>query len=386
MAIGILDGQTIQALIFAKQLRNSGHKVILFCGEKMSYGYYTRFAHLKVISPSSEIDVKKYHDFIVKFLNKMHVDVLVPMNDYSAKYLSIYKSVLSKLVNISIPDYGIFMSGYDKNQLMRVCMENGFPHPQTLDLEKNVSSAEKIKFKFPALIKPNETTGARGFTLVNNFEELNKIFPKIKNQFGNCHLQQFIPNGGRQFKVQILINDKNIIASSVIEKHRFYPINGGSSCYNSTIINEELKDLCFKVLNEIHWQGFADFDLIEDPRDGSILIMEINPRVPACIKASVISGIDFPNAIVDLSLGRTVKKYKYLPGKFLRYFSMDVLWLIKSNNIRKNSTKWFKKIFSKSHYMQDIDYSDPMPFIMGTISGLIKQLNPEFRKQKKGMN
>jgi D-aspartate ligase len=386
MVIGILDGQSIQALIFAKQIRNSGHKVILFCEEKMSYGYYTRFAHSKVISPSSKKDVKKYHDFIIEFLNQTHVDVLVPMNDYSAKYMSLYKSVLSKLVNISIPNYSVFMSGYDKNQLMRVCMNNGFPHPQTLDLEMNISSTEKIKFKFPALIKPNETTGARGFTLVNNFEELNKIYPEVKNKYGNCHLQQFIPFGGRQFKVQILINDKKILASSVIEKHRFYPVNGGSSCYNSSIINEELKYLCFQVLKEIHWQGFADFDLIEDPRDGSILIMEINPRVPACIKASVISGIDFPNAIVDLSLGKTVKKYKYLPGKFLRYFSMDVLWLIKSNNISKNLTIWFKKIFSKNHYMQDIDYSDPMPFIIGTLSGLIKHLNPEFRKQKKGMN
>lgn len=383
MVIGILDGQSIQALIFAKQIKNSGHKVILFCEEKISFGYYTRFAHSKVISPSSEKDVKKYHDFIIEFLNKTHVDVLIPMNDYSAKYMSLYKSVLSKLVNISIPGYRVFMNGYDKNQLMKVCIDNGFPHPQTLDLEMNISSADKIKFKFPALIKPNETTGARGFTLVNNFEELNKIYPEIKNKYGSCHLQQFIPFGGRQFKVQILLNDNKILASSVIEKHRFYPVNGGSSCYNSTIINEELKDLCFQVLIEIHWQGFADFDLIEDPRDGSILIMEINPRVPACIKASVISGIDFPNAIVDLSLGKTVKKYKYLPGKFLRYFSMDVLWLIKSNNISKNFRNWFKKIFSKNHYMQDIDYSDPMPFILGTFSGLIKQLNPEFRKQKK---
>lgn len=386
MVIGILDGQTIQALIFAKQLKKKGHKVILFCSEKLSYGYFTRFANKKILSPSSETEIKKYHDFIIEFLNKTHVDVLVPMNDYSAKYMSLYKSVLSKLVNISIPDYSVFMSGYDKNQLMRICMDNGFPHPQSLDLEMNISSAEKIKFKFPALIKPNETTGARGFTLINNFEELNKIYPDIKNKYGNCHLQQFIPFGGRQFKVQILINDKKILASSVIEKHRFYPVKGGSSCYNSSIINEELKYLCFQVLKEIHWQGFADFDLIEDPRDGSILIMEINPRVPACIKASVISGIDFPNAIVDLSLGKTVQKYKYLPGKFLRHFSIDVLWLIKSENICKNLTIWFKKIFSKNHYMQDIDYSDPMPFIIGTLSGLIKQLNPEFRKQKKGMN
>jgi D-aspartate ligase len=383
MVIGILDGQTIQALIFAKQLKNSGYNVILFCSDKLSYGYNTRYAFKKILSPSSEENNKIYHAFILDFLENNNVDVLIPMNDYSAKYMSKYKEVLSKLVSISIPDYEVFMKGYDKNKLMRICYEYAFPHPKTIDLEKQLSSIEKSKFKFPALIKPNETTGARGFTLVNNFDELNILYPKIKKEFGNCHLQQFIPKGGRQFKVQLLIDDKFIIASSVIEKHRYYPVNGGSSCFNSTIINNELVDLCFNVLIKIGWEGFADFDLIEDPRDGSILIMEINPRVPACIKASVVSGIDFPNAIVDLSLGKHAESYTYIPGKYLRYFSMDVLWLIKSENIIFTFNKWSKNIFSKNHYLQDGDWSDPLPFFFGTFSGFMKQMNPKFRKLKK---
>ena len=279
MVVGVLDGQTVQALIFAKQLKKSGHKVILFFSKKLSYGYFTRFAQLKVISPCSNTDIEKFHKFIINFLNENHVDVIVPMNDYSAKYLSIFKKELIKLVNFSIPEYKIFMNGYDKNQLMKTCKRESFPHPQTLDLEISLSENERKSFKFPALIKPNETTGARGFTIVNNFEEANKVYPNIKKEYGNCHLQQYISSSGRQYKVQILIKRKKLLASSVIEKHRYYPLKGGSSCFNSTIINGELVDLCFNVLKEINWEGFADFDLIEDTRDGSILIMEINPRV-----------------------------------------------------------------------------------------------------------
>ena len=312
MVIGILDGQTIQALIFAKQLKRGGHKVILFCSEKLSYGYYTRYAIKKILSPSSETEIEKYHDFIQDYLVQNHIDVLVPMNDYSAKYLSEYKKYLESKVKFIAPDYNIFMRGYDKNQLMQVCKEFDFPHPQTIDLENPITEEDKLNFKFPALIKPNETTGARGFTMVNNFNELNSVYSGLKMQFGSCHLQQYIPNGGRQFKVQILVYNNSVLATSVIEKYRFYPLKGGSSCFNSTIINEELVSICISVLKEIKWQGFADFDLIEDPRDGSILIMEINPRVPACIKVSVVSGIDFPNAIVDLSLGKHAKSYIYI--------------------------------------------------------------------------
>ena len=386
MTVGILDGQTIQALIFAKQLKGKGHKVILFCSEKLSYGYMTRYASKKIICPSSKKNISAYHEFILNYVKDNTVDVLIPMNDDSAKYLSSNKTALLKHANFSIPDLDVFMKGYDKNQLMQVCNKNNFPHPKTIDLEKNITLINNSNFKFPALIKPNETSGARGFTMVNNLDEVQKVYPSLKKKYGKCHLQQFIPSGGRQFKVQILINNQEELLSTVIEKKRFYPIRGGSSCYNKTIENDSLVNLCFNVLNTIKWKGFADFDLIEDPRDGRILIMEINPRVPACIKACVVSGVDFPNAIVNLSLGKTNNTYKYSPGKFLRYFSMDLLWLLKSDNSLKNLSTWFENMFSKNHYIQDGSLLDPMPFIVGSFSGIIKQLRPDFRAQKKGMS
>ena len=386
MTVGILDGQTIQALIFAKQLKGKGHKVILFCSEKLSYGYMTRYASKKIICPSSKKNISAYHEFILNYVKDNTVDVLIPMNDDSAKYLSSNKTALLKHANFSIPDLDVFMKGYDKNQLMQVCNKNNFPHPKTIDLEKNITLINNSNFKFPALIKPNETSGARGFTMVNNLDEVQKVYPSLKKKYGKCHLQQFIPSGGRQFKVQILINNQEELLSTVIEKKRFYPIRGGSSCYNKTIENDSLVNLRFNVLNTIKWKRFADFDLIEDPRDGRILIMEINPRVPACIKACVVSGVDFPNAIVNLSLGKTNNTYKYSPGKFLRYFSMDLLWLLKSDNSLKNLSTWFENMFSKNHYIQDGSLLDPMPFIVGSFSGIIKQLRPDFRAQKKGMS
>lgn len=386
MIVGILDGQTIQSLIFAKKLNQKGHKVILFCSEKLSYGYFTRFAFKKILSPCSQTEINNYHLFVLDSIDQNNIDVLVPMNDYSAKYLSVYKKDLEPKVNFIAPDYDIFMKGYDKNQLMQLCKEFGFPHPQTIDLEKPILENDKINFKFPALIKPNQTSGARGFTIVNNFNELDSVYPNLKKQYGPCHLQYYVPNGARQFKVQLLLYKNNVIATSVIEKHRFYPVKGGSSCFISTINNDELVSICESVLKKIQWQGFADFDLIEDPRNGNVLVMEINPRVPACLKACVVSGIDYPNALVDISVDRVVKKFDYFPGKYLRYFSMDFLWLLKSKKKNKQIIKWFNKMFSSNHFYQDFDFLDPMPFVMGTISGVLKQFNPEFRKRKKGMN
>ena len=138
MTVGILDGQTIQALIFAKQLKGKGHKVILFCSEKLSHGYMTRYASKKSFALLLK-NISVYHEFILNYVKDNTVDVLIPMNDDSAKYLSSNKTALLKHANFSIPDLDVFMKGYDKNQLMQVCNKNNFPHPKTLDLEKYYS-------------------------------------------------------------------------------------------------------------------------------------------------------------------------------------------------------------------------------------------------------
>lgn len=385
LKIGLLDGQTIQAVIFAKQLKKAGHAAILFCDTKKSYGYHTRYASKKIICPSTQNDTDRFHNFFLNYLNTEGLDVVVPMNDYSAKYISQNKREIQEKVKFIMPDFPVFMKAYDKNQLMKVCAENHFPHPKTIDISTLEKGNEPLDFEFPALIKPNETTGARGFKKVESFSELWEFYPAIFEEFGHCHLQEFVPMGGMQYKVQVLMQNGEANSTTVIEKHRYYPINGGSSCFNRTVQNEDLVNLCTEVLKTINWEGFADFDLIEDPRNGSIKIMEINPRVPACIKASIVSGVDFPNAIVDMSMGKEIKMYAYMPDKYLRYFSMDLLWLLSTKGKIKAFQSWSKKFFAPNHYLQDGEWSDPIPFIMGTYSGLAKQLNPEFRNKKKGM-
>lgn len=121
-----------------------------------------------------------------------------------------------------------------------------------------------------------------------------------------------------------------VVASSVIHKQRFYPENGGSSCCNVTIKDDTLIKLCADVLKKIGWIGFADFDLIEDPRDEVIKIMELNPRIPACIKSAIESGADYATLIADASLGFPLSIPIIFPGisyviSGLRYFGSYIV-------------------------------------------------------------
>lgn len=376
----LLDGGGTQTLPIAKSIHKKGHILHIFYSHKLSYGYATRYASYKVKSPSIS-DEANYYRFLTDYLVKNSIEVVIPLSDPSALVLSKYKKELMKITRFVSPDYDVFMKGYDKNQLMTVCRENGFPHPITIDLATNHISGitESI---FPAILKPNLTTGGRGMKILNCRKDLEQVYEKNVNEFGPCHLQELVAAGGRQYKVELYLNTEHqLLNASVIDKQRFYPVTGGSSCFNMTVIDDAVVEICYSVLKKIGWVGFADFDLIEDPKDGIFKIMEINPRIPACVKSAVESGIDYGNIIVDSSMGRELMQYSYIPGKQLRHLGFDILWFIKSKDRFRTKTSWFN-FLNRNQSFQDFSFSDPLTFIYGTIGNIKKMSNEDFRKSK----
>lgn len=389
----ILDGGAAHAMAIAECLKKSGYQVAVICDGKNEYGYHTKFADERYIGPDSHD--AGYASFMLSFLKEHRFDVLIPTSDATAEFMSFHKDELVELAGVLMPSRDVFVKGYDKNRLMRVCKENGFPHPLTIDIseiERNLNDGailadceELINFPYPGLLKPNLTSGGRGMTLVSSLEEFLDVYPSIHEQYGDCHLQRFISKGGRQVKVQIMTDENGDMAySSVIWKQRYYPVNGGSSCCNVTIDNPQIANVCGQVLKSIGWIGFADFDLIEDPKTKELLIMEINPRIPACVRSAFKSGMDYATMIADMTLGRPLRQYHYEPGKRLRHLGFDVLWFLKSPERFRSNPSWFK-FFGKGLYYQDWICGDFPAFFWGTWGNFKKQMNPEFRKAKSGV-
>lgn len=381
----ILDGGAAHAMAIAECLKTSGYWVAVICDDTNEYGYHTKFADEHFLGIDSH--KPEYAEYMLEFLKTHRFDVLIPTSDAAAEFMSFHKTELSALTGVLMPDRDVFQNGYDKNRLMKVCKEYCFPHPLTVDMSEvnGLDDDRLLNFPYPGLLKPNLTSGGRGMTLVKSHDELLDVYPRIHEQYGECHLQQFIKPGGRQIKVQLLTDaNADVLYSSVIWKQRYYPVNGGSSCCNVTIDNPEITRICGQVLKVIGWVGFADFDLIENPDNGKLLIMEINPRIPACVRSAFKSGVDYATMIADATLGLPLKNYEYSPGKRLRHLGFDVLWFLKSPNRFKTTPSWFN-FFGKDLYYQDWIKGDFRAFFWGTWGNFKKQMNPEFRKSKSGV-
>lgn len=72
---------------------------------------------------------------------------------------------------------------------MRICKDQGFPHPRTSFLSVE-NMHEAVSFVgFPALIKPNISSRTRGIVIVHDVLELQEKFPTLEREFGRCTLQ-----------------------------------------------------------------------------------------------------------------------------------------------------------------------------------------------------
>jgi len=378
----LLLGTGTQAFAIIEKLHKAGNRIFIFTSEKGNYADHSRYVDTVIYHFEGECDIA----FLKETIKKNQIDVVLPMGDGSAELLSRYKVELSNLVKFKMPDYESFLKGYDKNKLMTLCREKGYPHPQTVDLSIVDFKDEKAfeKFPFPGFLKPNCTTGGRGMKLINNFQELVKVYPDIKSQFGECHLQQFIKEGGRQVKVQLYVDEHgNLLQHSVLNKVRWFPVKGGSSCCSVTIEDERIVQICYNILKDINWVGFADFDTIEDTDTKELLIMEINPRLPACIGAAVEAGINWGQIIVDDYLDRVPKEYVYKKGVALRHLGFDVLWFLKSNKRWSTVPSWFYFLGRNVTY-QDFHLFDQKPFWVGTYHNIKKLFDPSFKKAKSG--
>ena len=376
----LILGCGTQGLVIARDLKRAGHSTYLV-GERNNYADSSRYVDVFIHSEDSPLS-ENYLNIVISTIIHYRIETVIPMGDVQSEFLSINKVALLEYVKFQMPDINIWRKAVDKSGLMSICKEKGYPIPITINSEVELAATPKEDIPFPLLIKPNITCGARGMTLVYSYEELMDIYPGIKKEYGDCHFQQYVKQGGAQVECQLYIDEnKNLINSSVIYKYRWYPEKGGSSCCAVSIKNDKIIDILYHLLLDLKWVGFADFDTIEDPDTGELLIMELNPRVPACVKCVVESGIHWGQIIVDSYLGNQQKEYIYKPGEYLRHLGFEMLWFLKSPNRFRTKPCWFNFWGKHIHYQDMSDWTDPKPFFKGSWRNIKKVISHK-EKQK----
>ena len=235
------------------------------------------------------------------------------------------------------------------------------------------------------LVKPSVGAGARGITWCDNPDQLVSNFQSVEREYGESFVQDFVPPGKFQYKVDMLVDKKQgVLAGIVYGKTRWYPPSGGSSVLNFSADRPDIIEMARRMLVHLRWEGFCDFDFVDDPRDDTAKLVEINPRFPESLRMGTSLGLDFPMMMYRLASGEEVEPISGYPlNHFLRFLPGDLLWLLRADKKQLKQTwpSWFQ-FGGKEMTYQLSSWKDPAPAIGYLLENLAMMFGSGFWKER----
>ena len=379
----ILDAEMQCSLPVIESLRKRGFHVTAGSHKRVNMGFFSRYPNRRTIYPAPEKFPGAFLERILELVKRNHYDFILPTDDISAEILTAHKDQLERHTRLPLVSHEIFMKARDKSKTLKIALQNNVPCPMTFfpDQESIEDISENVSY--PVLVKPNISSGSRGISLVTKKADLAKTYGAVNAFYGECHVQEYIPKGGLQYKADLFLDsDQNLRAGIVYSKLRYFPVSGGSSIINRTVLHPRIIENAYQILKAMGWYGFADFDFITDPRDGMPKIMEINPRVPACFRITLAAGIDFSSLIAKLAMGENIPRVEgYKLDVYLRYLPLDILWFLKSPD-RFTAKPNFFKFFGRNLYDQIISWKDPGPIVGFCLENFVSLFDRQARKTR----
>jgi D-aspartate ligase len=383
LRILVMDGRIQSCLPVIKALRTRGHQVTIAESDPLCVGFFSRYPGERWRHRDPRRDPGGFVDDLRRKLSTGRFDVLIPILDVTAELVSRHKQELEQYVRIPLADYPVFMRARDKSQTMRIARDLGLPCPKTYFPEDSPLEEIAGQVDYPVLIKPNFSVGARGMMKVRNAEDLQRLYPLVVRQYGPCTVQEFIPQTDLQYKAEFFLDQRGAVKTCVVySKMRYFPLAGGVSALNCTVSRDDVRGLGTALLKAMNWYSYADIDLIADPRDGQVKIMEVNPRITGSVKICFASGVDFADMLVRLAMGCEIPSVDhYQPGIYLRHPGLDLMWFLASPDRFKAEPSWFR-FFGKNLHYEVLSIADPGPTIAYTLANLRDLFSPEARRYK----
>lgn len=242
--------------------------------------------------------------------------LLVPAADPEVKFVSQSVAALGDTFRILLPEWERLRWLCDKPLLYRRAAELGLAFAKTYELT-SVEQAETTDLAFPVILKPNMGGGHSALSKAkviraDDRTTFHEAFARAADELGaeNIVVQQFIPGGGEgQFSYAALWADGKPVAELTARRARQYPVDFGfTSTYVETVDMPEIAEAARRMLDSVAYSGLVEIEFKRDPRNGSINILDVNPRPWSWFALAKAANVDLGRMMLQLVEGQPVEQ------------------------------------------------------------------------------
>ena len=380
----LIIGTDINAYYMARCYHElTGKKADLIGKAPMAFTSVSKITNIKI--EENLWDSKTFVEILIDHAKKKITNnekiLLVGTNDNYVKLISQNRSLLEEYYVFNYPDINIVNNLLVKETFYSNYKNMGLDMPETLIYKCNQNDdINKIKnhFKeYPIIIKPSdgvvyhhlEETLDKVYKAKSE-EELEKIIIKIEKAGYNNNLiiQEFIPGDDSALFDSIFYVGKNkkaqiaTFAQIGLQEHTPTGIGNCTVLVNGYDEHGYKEELIYKLkefLEKIGYQGFAEFDMKYDSRDGKYKVLEINPRQSRSGYYVCAAGHNLVKYLIDDLIYNKEKDFKIIKEKVvLSFVPKKVIKEYIENKKLKNE---IKKITKNKKIVNPLKYNKDMP-------------------------
>jgi len=287
--------------IFAENDRDSLH--ISYADESYNLG------------DASLIDTYLNIDKIIEIAKRAKVDAIHAGYGFLAENANFAKAVEDNNLIFIGPSSEVIASMGDKLKAIKFMKNAGVPIiPSSEEAIESVEDIFKFadKYAYPIAIKAVAGGGGKGFKVVYNANEAEKLLRRAKmesrNYFGNdtVFIEKYLPNS-RHIEVQIFgDNFGNIIhlgeRNCSIQRRHQKLIEETPSPYLKQSERNEILEIALKGAKALNYRNAGTFEFLE--KDGNFYFLEVNTRLQVEHTISeMVYGIDFVKEQISIASG-----------------------------------------------------------------------------------
>jgi predicted ATP-grasp superfamily ATP-dependent carboligase len=381
----VTDGDQRPALAIARSLARRGVSVLVGEERRRSLASSSRYCAGHVTYPSPYQHSEAFERFLLEFVERERVDVVLPVTDVTAHAVCRNQDALARHTSIAAPPLEALEFVADKWRTLSRAAQCGIPIPRT-EFVDGIAGLKRVidAVRYPAVVKPVRSripTGAGWLpatvTYASSKDDLWRLYETTEYLASYPSLiQERIEGAG--LGVFVLFDRGELLTAFAHRRLREKPPSGGVSVLRESVaVDAALRDHATRLLGPLGWHGVAMLEYKQDSRTGDAVLMEVNGRFWGSLQLPVDAGVDFPYYTYQLARGcspegpreyRTGVKSRWLLGDLdsllLRLFRSDRdLRLPVSAPSRREALRDFLTFVEPDLHYEVVDRADPGPFL-----------------------
>mgnify|MGYP005851380149 CR=1 FL=1 len=340
-----------------------------------SYSRYTK-RKFKLPGYDSEDFIEKLCEIGKDFEER---PTLYSDNDQTLLKISSERERLLPYYNFFLPEHDLVNKILDKNLFVELCEEYDLPAPVSFSISSDHGLEEYINdIPYPCIVKPkfkenwwntdleNIMGGYKKAFVCNDETELKSVVEKISTVSPNIVVQEYIKGPDRQmYDVNLMVTpDKEIKSYVIAKKLRVHPPGAGYGCYVETVHNDEVLELCKRIIKKLDLPGMLNIQFKQDIETKKYGLIEIHPRTSIFDILGAASGQNIP-ALYHMYLKQSSLPQQSSYKDDVKYLELKrdlKLFLGSRSNYDASAFQWLKSYLDVS-VIAGLRLTDLRPFI-----------------------